>query len=166
MFFLRRTLFFSSAFPVHLCFITPQGLGDTEASMNPTHQSSASWKQKEILTYFTSRSSLHLTGHFCSMQNKTIPWYFILKQMRRTSKLPNPSTSTNTYPYYWHFSVSRGLKAIAIKISINCQVNSYYLANYLLCWVLHYQANISCKCQPIFSDTRSLNAEQPPITKF
>lgn len=65
-----------------------------------------------------------------------------------------------------YFSVSIGLKSAAIKISINCQVNSYYLDSYLLCWVLHCQANISCKCHPVFSDTRTLNAEQSPITKI
>lgn len=150
-------MFFSSAFSVHLCFITPQGLGDREASMNPTHQSSASWKQREILTYFTSCSSLHLTGHFCSNKSRIRPFHetSFSNKWEGPQSSPNPSTSTNTYSsYYWHFSVSRGLKSIAIKISINCQVNSYYLANYLLCWVLHYQANFGCKCQSMFSDTR------------
>lgn len=81
-------------------------------------------------------------------------------------KAPQIHLRLQTPSYYCHYSVSRGLKSVAKKSSIKCQVNSYYLANYLLCWVLHYQANISCKYYPMFSDTRTLNSEQPPITKM
>lgn len=85
--------------------------------------------------------------------------------MSRTPEPPNPSTPRNMYTsYYWHFSFSRGLKSIAIKIHINCQANS--LTNYLLHRVFDYQANICCKCSPMFSDIRSLNVEWSHITKI
>lgn len=87
--------------------------------------------------------------------------------MSRTPKPSNPSTPRNMYnSYYWHFFFSRGLKSIAIKIRINCQVNSYSLTNNLSHWVFDYQATICCKCHAMFSDTRSLNVEQSPITKI
>lgn len=109
--------------------------------MNPVHQFSATWKQREIFTYFISHSSLHLTGHFCSNKSRIRTLILHSQTHEQDFKAPQIHPPLQTPSYYWHFSVSRDLKSIAIKISINCQVNSYYLANYLLSWV-------SCKCYP------------------